>query len=306
MISRSSSHSLAYRSTLSNDELRSERPWKGRSCPSLTTSSSRAPSRRSLDCSRTSRRSSKARPSRSSSCSPHSRREDTSCSRTSSARPRPCWPGRSPARSAARLSGGIQVHARHPADRRYRALGLRPADAGLRVQAGTGVRKRAARRRDQPRDAEDAARAFLEAMGERQMTVDGITHPLPDPFLLLATENLIEQEGTFPLPEAQLDRFSLKIAPSATRPSTRRSRSSVASGKRTRSRGFSSSSTSTTSSSSSRRSTCLHRRALLRWIIELVAVTRTLMTVALGAPVRAASRSSGSRERGRSSRDGTT
>ena len=54
--------------------------------------------------------------------------------------------------------------------------------------------------------------ALLEAMGERQTTVDGVTHPLPDPFLLLATENPIEQEGTFPLPEAQLDRFSLKIA----------------------------------------------------------------------------------------------
>ena len=44
-------------------------------------------------------------------------------------------------------------------------------------------------------------------MAERQVTVDGITHPLPDPFLVIATENTIEQEGTFPLPEAQLDRF---------------------------------------------------------------------------------------------------
>src|SRR5947208_15748336 len=47
-------------------------------------------------------------------------------------------------------------------------------------------------------------------MAERQATVDGVTRPLPDPFLLLATENPIEQEGTFPLPEAQLDRFFLK------------------------------------------------------------------------------------------------
>jgi MoxR-like ATPase len=52
--------------------------------------------------------------------------------------------------------------------------------------------------------------ALLEAMGEGQVTIDGITRPLPDPFLLLATENPIEQEGTFPLPEAQLDRFFLK------------------------------------------------------------------------------------------------
>jgi MoxR-like ATPase len=49
-------------------------------------------------------------------------------------------------------------------------------------------------------------------MAEQQVTVDGVTRPLPDPFLLLATENPIEYEGTFPLPEAQLDRFFLKTA----------------------------------------------------------------------------------------------
>ncbi len=54
--------------------------------------------------------------------------------------------------------------------------------------------------------------ALLEAMAERQVTVDGATRVLPDPFLLLATENPIEHEGTFPLPEAQLDRFFLKTA----------------------------------------------------------------------------------------------
>src|SRR5262245_28246910 len=54
--------------------------------------------------------------------------------------------------------------------------------------------------------------ALLEAMAERQVTVDGVTHPLDEPFLLLATENPIEQEGTFPLPEAQLDRFLLRTA----------------------------------------------------------------------------------------------
>jgi len=53
--------------------------------------------------------------------------------------------------------------------------------------------------------------ALLEAMEERQITVDGVTHPLPNPFLVLATENPIEYEGTFPLPEAQLDRFLLRI-----------------------------------------------------------------------------------------------
>jgi MoxR-like ATPase len=54
--------------------------------------------------------------------------------------------------------------------------------------------------------------ALLEAMAERQVTVDGVTRVLPDPFLLLATENPIEHEGTFPLPEAQLDRFFLKTS----------------------------------------------------------------------------------------------
>jgi MoxR-like ATPase len=54
--------------------------------------------------------------------------------------------------------------------------------------------------------------ALLEAMAEQQVTVDGETRVLPDPFLLLATENPIEYEGTFPLPEAQLDRFFLKTA----------------------------------------------------------------------------------------------
>ncbi len=53
--------------------------------------------------------------------------------------------------------------------------------------------------------------ALLEAMDERQVTVDGVTHPLPRPFMVLATQNPIEYEGTFPLPEAQLDRFLLRV-----------------------------------------------------------------------------------------------
>jgi MoxR-like ATPase len=53
--------------------------------------------------------------------------------------------------------------------------------------------------------------ALLEAMSERQITVDGVTHMLPEPFMVLATQNPIEYEGTFPLPEAQLDRFLLRI-----------------------------------------------------------------------------------------------
>ncbi|HSJ59458.1 MAG TPA: MoxR family ATPase [Anaerolineae bacterium] len=54
--------------------------------------------------------------------------------------------------------------------------------------------------------------ALLEAMEERQVTVDGVTYPMERPFLVLATQNPIEYEGTFPLPEAQLDRFMLRIS----------------------------------------------------------------------------------------------
>jgi MoxR-like ATPase len=53
--------------------------------------------------------------------------------------------------------------------------------------------------------------ALLEAMQERSVTVGGTTHPLPRPFLVLATQNPLEQEGTYPLPEAQLDRFFFKV-----------------------------------------------------------------------------------------------
>jgi MoxR-like ATPase len=61
--------------------------------------------------------------------------------------------------------------------------------------------------------------ALLEAMQEQQVTIDGITHALPRPFMVLATQNPIELEGTFPLPEAQIDRFLIRIVigyPSAT------------------------------------------------------------------------------------------
>jgi MoxR-like ATPase len=64
--------------------------------------------------------------------------------------------------------------------------------------------------------------ALLEAMQERQVTIGDTTHRLPDPFLVLATQNPIEQEGTFPLPEAQLDRFMLLIKVSYPTPSDER------------------------------------------------------------------------------------
>ncbi len=53
--------------------------------------------------------------------------------------------------------------------------------------------------------------ALLEAMQERQVTIGGVTHPLPQPFIVMATQNPVEQEGTYPLPEAQTDRFIFKL-----------------------------------------------------------------------------------------------
>ncbi|MFO7549442.1 MAG: AAA family ATPase [Acidimicrobiia bacterium] len=54
--------------------------------------------------------------------------------------------------------------------------------------------------------------ALLEAMEERQVTVDGVTRPLPPPFMVVATQNPLEHEGTYPLPEAQLDRFMMRVS----------------------------------------------------------------------------------------------
>ena len=54
--------------------------------------------------------------------------------------------------------------------------------------------------------------ALLEAMEEKQVTIEGITHKLPAPFITMATQNPIEQEGTYPLPEAQMDRFLMKMS----------------------------------------------------------------------------------------------
>lgn len=54
--------------------------------------------------------------------------------------------------------------------------------------------------------------ALLECMQERQVTVDGVSHPLPDPFIVIATQNPVEMEGTYPLPEAQRDRFMARVS----------------------------------------------------------------------------------------------
>ncbi len=126
--------------------------------------------------------------------------------------------------------------------------------------------------------------ALLEAMAERQVTIDGVTHALPEPFLLIATENPIEQEGTFPLPEAQLDRFFVNTA--LGYPTVEQEMQIV---------------------KENRREEPLQRLApvvsledvreleqavgdvymdelILRWIVEAVQASRTVDSVALGAP----------------------
>ena len=65
--------------------------------------------------------------------------------------------------------------------------------------------------------------ALLEAMAERQVSVGQHTYPLPEPFLVMATQNPIEQEGTYPLPEAQLDRFLMQVNVQLTLMSSARS-----------------------------------------------------------------------------------
>ena len=105
------------------------------------------------------------------------------------------------------------VHPRPDAGR-HPGLGGAGRDAGraarLPLHPGPGLRPAADGRRDQPRRPRTQA-ALLQAMQERKVTVAGHDHALPTPFHVLATQNPIEQEGTYPLPEAQLDRFFMQV-----------------------------------------------------------------------------------------------
>ena len=101
--------------------------------------------------------------------------------------------------------------------------------------------------------------ALLEAMAERQVTIDGVTSELTEPFIVLATQNPIELEGTFPLPEAQLDRFFLKTA-----------------------LGYPGSDDELQDATEQ----VYVDELLQRWIIDLVRATRDLEIVAIGASVR--------------------
>ena len=128
--------------------------------------------------------------------------------------------------------------------------------------------------------------ALLEAMAEQQVTVDGVTRKLPDPFLLLATENPIEYEGTFPLPEAQLDRFFLKTAlgyPGVEDELTILAEQRYAHPLDTLGHAV------TLADANTLRVAVQHvyvDDVLRRWIVDLVRATRTLDDVAMGASVR--------------------
>ena len=128
--------------------------------------------------------------------------------------------------------------------------------------------------------------SLLEAMAETQVTVDGVTRELPHPFLVLATQNPIELEGTFPLPEAQLDRFFLKTA--LGYPQTDQELQIVRDQRHGHPLGDLGSVVSLEEVEQ------LHHASeevyvdelIQRWVIELVRSTRELDTVAIGASVR--------------------
>jgi MoxR-like ATPase len=128
--------------------------------------------------------------------------------------------------------------------------------------------------------------SLLEAMAETQVTVDGVTRELPQPFLVLATQNPIELEGTFPLPEAQLDRFFLKTA--LGYPETDQELQIVRDQRHGHPLGDLGPVVSLDEVE------LLHHASeavyvdelIQRWIIELVRSTRELETVAIGASVR--------------------
>src|SRR5436853_1934062 len=128
--------------------------------------------------------------------------------------------------------------------------------------------------------------ALLEAMAEQQVTADGETRPLPDPFLLLATENPIEYEGTFPLPEAQLDRFFVKTA--LGYPTADEELRIV--GEQLDQHPLGALAPVVTVSDVERLRRSIHRvfvhEAVARWIVELVRATRGSEFAAIGSSVR--------------------
>jgi MoxR-like ATPase len=128
--------------------------------------------------------------------------------------------------------------------------------------------------------------ALLEAMAERQVTVDGSARPLPEPFFVIATENPIEQEGTFPLPEAQLDRFALQTG--LGYPTEDDEVSIVVAQRGGHPLGALGPVISADDVRALQRAleAIYTDELILRWTVELVRATRTVEGVALGASVR--------------------
>src|SRR5574341_7691 len=124
---------------------------------------------------------------------------------------------RGPCPPARRTGAGQDADGLH--HRRIAGAQVRPHTVHAGPDAQRHHRHRDHRRRPDDRKARPPNRtppktqaALLQAMQEHEVTVAGDTHPLPRPFFVLATQNPIEQEGTYPLPEAQLDRFMLELA----------------------------------------------------------------------------------------------
>jgi MoxR-like ATPase len=128
--------------------------------------------------------------------------------------------------------------------------------------------------------------ALLEAMAERQVTVDGVTRTLPEPFLVIATENPIEQEGTFPLPEAQLDRFALRTA--LGYPSSEDEVSIVLAQRHGHPLAALEPAVTTAEIADVRRAVenVYVDEQIVRWTVELTRATRTVEGVEVGASVR--------------------
>ncbi len=128
--------------------------------------------------------------------------------------------------------------------------------------------------------------ALLEAMAEQQVTVDGVTRPLPDPFLVMATQNPIEYEGTFPLPEAQLDRFFLRTTLGYPNVEDENRIVDEQLGGHPLGRLEPIVDVEDVATMSAAMREVFVHEAVARWIVELVRATRTLDTVAIGASVR--------------------
>ena len=129
--------------------------------------------------------------------------------------------------------------------------------------------------------------ALLEAMAEKQVTIEGVTRRLSEPFLVLATENPIEQEGTFPLPEAQLDRFAVKTQLGYP---TLEQEIQIVEEQRHAHPLDSLSAVISTDELLEIRAAAEHvyiDPLVLRWLVELVRSTRELSEVSVGASVRA-------------------